>query len=407
MIYRTLTRILEPLAESWVRVRTDNPDLARERLGRIAPGRDGVWFHAASMGELAALHPVVEVFLRRCPGTSWWVTTTSVTGRARAAEWFEAPVSLAPLDFPAAVSRCWDLRSPRALVLTETELWPNLIQKAVESKVPVGVINGRISDRTWPRYKRLKGLLGEGFSKITAVAARSQLDAERWVALGVPENRVAASGNTKHDRLTPGSPLKLPWSGVPIVTAASVHPGEIEVILNAWSEVRTRQPQAKLLLAPRHLSRMDPWVQALESRSWSWTAYSASPGPEADVIVLDSMGKLQGALAASSASIQGGTFVPVGGHNLLEAANAGILSAAGPHCENVREEAALLTQHQLLRRVEDSRSLAAALIEILELDRAETRDACRRVLEPLKGASVRAFDWLSRRGVWPARSVHD
>jgi 3-deoxy-D-manno-octulosonic-acid transferase len=405
--YRILTGLAEPLSGIALRLgaREETAALHAERLARPPGPVADTWWHAASLGEVAALEPLLDLARRRLVAGRFAVTTATVTGRGAARGLWGEAVSLAPLDLPRAVRRAFDRRRPRSLVLVETELWPNWLAEAARRGTAVAVVNGRISDRALPRYRGLSRLFRPLLAGLRAVAARSEADRERFLGLGVPGEAVRVAGNLKHDRLAEAAPATLPWTGAWVWTVGSLRPGEERAVLAAFEALRGAHPELRLVLALRHPEAWNALDGDLERRGLR-PARRSRPDPrdrEADVLIVDTHGELPGIYAASSAAFVGGTLVPVGGHNVLEAAVAGVPVLFGPHVANVAEDAQALLDAEGARRVEDARSLAEALQGWLADPGARERAAAgaRRAARALRGASERTLKFLMERGALP------
>ncbi len=403
--YRALTALAEPLTGVALRIgaREESAALHAERLARIAGPEAETWWHAASLGEVAALEPILTLAHRHGAAGRFVVTTSTVTGR-RAAEslWGEA-VSLAPLDLPRAMGRAFARRRPRSLVLVETELWPNWLIEARRRGTAVSVVNGRISDRAFPRYRHLAGLFRPLLAGLRAVAARSDVDADRFIGLGAPGDAVRVTGNLKHDRLAEAAPASLPWTGAAVWTVGSLRPGEERAVLAAFETLRGAHPDLRLVLALRHPDAWNALDRDLERRGLRAARRSrpAAADERAEVLIVDTHGELPGLYAASTAAFVGGTLVPVGGHNVLEAAVGGAPVLFGPYLANVAEDAEALLAAGGARTVTDANSLARALDTWLGDPAARERaaGAARETARALRGASARTLEFLIERGV--------
>jgi len=403
VVYRGLACLAEPVAGAVLRGRGEDAVLRAERLGRSSPEPAAVWWHAASVGEVAALEPVLARALARGVAACFAVTTTTATGRQAALQRWGDRVALAPLDVPGAVRRSLRARRPRDLVLVETELWPNWIREALRRGVRVSTVNGRISDRAWPRYRRWRGLFRPLLTAFTAVAARTQRDAERFLALGVPGGSLTVAGNTKVDRLAaPAEPARLPWTGDPVWVVGSLRPGEEETVLGAFLELRGAHPRLRLVLALRHpqdWGGLDGRLTAMGLVPARRSRLSGEDG-RADLLVVDTHGELPALYAAGDVALVGGTFVPIGGHNVLEAAAAGVPVIVGPHVENVVEDVEALEKSGGALRVSGRAELVQAVGAFLKdtSRRNAAGVAARASVAALRGASDRALDWLQERG---------
>jgi len=374
-----------------------------ERLGARADGgapeRAGaVWIHGASVGEIVAAQRLADRLAAR--GIPVQTSTTTTTGRAVARRLrSERPCRLAPLDHPWTVSRALARIGPRALVLVETELWPCWIAGAARRGIPVAVVSGRISARSYPRYRRALPVFAPTLGRIVAVGARSDEDAERFVALGVPATRVRVTGDLK---LEPGDAtpaldpvLAATLDGPPLLVAGSTHPGEEEAALAALAAAERAGERAALVLAPRHPERfgdVDILVRragrALQRRS----ALPGRPLAAGEVLLLDSLGELAAVYARARLAFVGGTLAPVGGHNVLEPAQAGRPVAFGPSTQDARAAAELLLEVDAATLVADAGALAEVFVAALrDPAGADARGAAgRRALEAHRGSAERS-----------------
>lgn len=322
-----------------------------ERLGATPPpGPGSVWLHGASVGEILAATRLMDALAER--GLPVFATTTTVAGREVVREVRpDIPSAIAPLDHPIAVARALGRVRPAALVLVETELWPFWIAEADRRGVPVLVVSGRLSDRSFPRYRRLRPILAPTLRRLSGVGARTPLDAERFAALGIPPERVRVTGDLKLEpHETPPAPapdLAAALGETPLVVAGSTHSGEEEAALEALALAERDGAVATLALAPRRLERCDE-VEALARargrRVHRRTALSGARLQPGDVLLLDTLGELAGLYARARVAFVGGTLAPVGGHNLLEPVQVGCPVVFGPSLSNVRAIAGLLTE---------------------------------------------------------------
>jgi 3-deoxy-D-manno-octulosonic-acid transferase len=360
----------------------------RERLGATPPcAPDGVWLHAASVGEARAAQPLVAE-LRKLPGGSrpHFLSATTVAGRETSRAAFpDLPVALAPIDHRWCVDTALARVRPRALVLLETELWPQWIAAAARRRVPVALVSARLSDRSFPRYLRLAGLLRPTLLRIHSVGARSEEDAERFLALGVPASRVTVTGDLKFasaliSQRVPDDVGRL-LGDTPYLVAGSTHAGEESAALASLEACeRTGHPVA-LVVAPRQLDRGAAVLRELTARGRRVVRRSESAGAAplaaGEILLLDTLGELAALYRGAIVTFVGGTLAPVGGHNLLEPLGAGCPVLFGPRCENVREAAAWLTASGAGRRVESANQLAEAVALVVR-DPSVWRGAARR-----------------------------
>ena len=313
----------------------------------------------------------------------------------------------APYDLPGSVRRCLARLRPRLLVMIETELWPNLLEQARRAGVPTLIASARISARSAGIYQRLPGLMRAALAANVWVAAQTAADAARFAALGVAPSRLTLLGNIKFDRTLPdeiyerGSLLRGLIAGTrPVWVAGSTHAVEEQIVLQAHRLLRASEPQALLILAPRHPPRFDAVAAAVVAQGWRCLRRSRV-GSDAsgdalfdssyEVLLLDTLGELLDFYAAADVAFVGGSLVPVGGHNLLEPAALGLPVIAGPAQFNSPDVARALAEQGALRTVHDAPELARTLARLLaDADaRARQGDAARAVIDSHRGALTR------------------
>ena len=375
-----------------------------ERLGAVRPlkggggGRPMIWIHAVSVGEVLAVSRLVKTLDAELPGYFVAISTTTRTGQELARERFgRERVFYCPLDLPWAVSFYLKERKPAMLVLAETEFWPNLMSRCFGLGVPVVVVNARISDRSWPRYRRLRGLWRPFLSRLTAVLAQSELDAKRLRALGCETATVA--GTLKFDvrsgrdsaAVTLLEELRGPLR---FVVAGSTLEGEETMLLAAWPEVLRADPRMAMVLAPRHPERFAAVADLLDRSGVPWRKRSAMgkdvlrPG---EIVLLDSMGELATVYSLAAVAFVGGSLVAAGGHNPLEPAQFGVPVAMGGHYANFRAMVEALRERDAIRIVAAD-ELAGAVVALLS--DAQTAAAMgergKQVFEEHAGATARS-----------------
>jgi 3-deoxy-D-manno-octulosonic-acid transferase len=342
-----------------------------ERLGRLPDAVRALprplWVHAASVGEVLAAEPLIERL--RHAAVPIVVSTTSVTGRETArARLAVDGVLLLPLDVRCIVDRVMRALNPRCLVIVETEVWPALIRAATRQGVPCVMVSGRISARAARRYALIRGLTRAALSRLSACSMQTEADAARIIAMGAPAERVQVLGSLKFAReaVNVGKGATATMAALvderPLLVAASTHPGEEQLVLDACAGLWAEHPRLLLLIAPRRPERFDE-VDRLLVRSGvrheRRTALQGGIGETTHVLLLDTIGELPNVLAAATAVFVGGTVAPVGGHNVLEPAVCGKPVAFGPHTANVRTAAEALIENGAAVRVHDAGELAA------------------------------------------------
>jgi 3-deoxy-D-manno-octulosonic-acid transferase len=373
------------------------------RLGRgKKPRFEGpLWLHAVSVGEVGVAATLVRALPDSLPVL---VTTVTPTGQARARALLEhrADVAYLPFDIGLAVQPFFRRHRPRALVLVEGDYWPLVLREAWNRDLPIAVINGRVSDRTFPRLLRFRRLMAPVLRKVERFGLQSALDRDRLSALGVPNERLVVTGNLKFETRPPSpAPELTAWidgaraaTGRPIWIVGSTMPGEEDVILSAWERSgRAHVP----VLAPRHPERFDEIARWIEGRSLRVARRSSGLDPgNADVLLLDTLGELAALYACADAATVGGTLVPTGGHNPLEPAAAGVPIAVGPHMENFREIAEAFDTGGAWRRVTSAEELGATLREWAANPAAAQRlgERGRAVLDAHAGGLERTLELL-------------
>ncbi len=316
-----------------------------------------------------------------------------------------------PIDLPRAVGRALDAVRPRFFIAIETELWPNFLRALAGRRVPALIANGRISDRSFRRYRRVRRLMRRVLADVSVFAMQSEEDARRIIALGAPPDRVIVTGNLKSDAAPAADPPEAVWRerlGLTptdrLFVAGSTHRGEEEPVLDAFLGARARCPGLALLLAPRHPERADEVEALVHARGLTAARRSRLPGDRAPgaVILLDTVGELASLYGLAEVVFVGGSLVAVGGHNLLEPAMRGKPVLYGPHTSNFREGAARLERTGGGLVVKDGLELERELTRLLE-----DRELARRVGEAARAAfaggqgAVAATLELIERHLWP------
>ncbi len=376
----------------------------RERLGRLPDsvvaalrGRRAVWVHAVSVGEVTAVAPLLREIKARYPTLCLFVTTVTATGRQTVIERVPQADATAyfPLDFPRVAERVLGLVEPRAFLCVETELWPNFLFALARRGVPSFLVNARLTERSARRYAWARRLFQPALAGIFGFGAQTAADAERLAAIGADPGRIVITGNLKFDQGTEDADMpsaaRRAWLGLGpeerLWVAGSTHPGEETHLVRAYLRLRQRDPRLVLLLAPRHLDRLDKVeamvreegaepVRRTAPTSGRRTApiggrRSASAGPVSGgkqhssvtldatprVILLDTLGELASLYAEAEVAFVGGTLAPVGGHNLLEPAARGKPVVFGPHTHKCEEIARTLLAAGAGVRVDSTEAL--------------------------------------------------
>ena len=378
--------------------------LGASQLGKLS-GRRVLWVHAASAGEVSAVAGLLERIRRRPQAPAILVTCTTTAGRDKARGLAAVDLAvLAPLDFYPPVNRFLALTKPKWLLIAETELWPHMIELSWRRGVGIALVNGRLTARSFGRMRLFKGLVAPFLRRIGRLAVQTEADADRYLKLGVESARLTVCGNMKYDQAKPlGNPAPalefldgLGWEGLPLFVAGSTHPGEEEIVLSAFAEARKALPEARLVIAPRHVERSGQTANLLLARGFKAAAWSKGPSQGADALLLDALGVLPHFYAYASVSFVGGTLVPVGGHNLLEPALAGSPVVFGPHTFHTPETAALLENAGGGFRAADAGRLSEILRELLAdpAKAAALGQKARQAAGQLAGATDRTLVYI-------------
>lgn len=384
----------------------------QERLGRVpdrlflldaAQSLPVIWVHAVSVGEVLAASRMIHDLQLAAPGYRILLSTTTRTGQELArARFGEGNVFYFPLDFAWAVRRYLRALRPSLVVLLETEFWPNFLACCSAGGIPVAVVNARISDRSWPRYRRLRFLWKKILGAITLALAQSEDDAARLVAIGVPRERVRAAGNLKFDvrtasqaAVTSTLAAHLP-TGAPLLVVGSTLEGEESFLLTAWPGIVAAFPAARMVLAPRHPERFAAVATSLARSGFWWAQRSQwiqAPCdlPSGGVLLLDSIGELASVYSLASVAFVGGSLVAAGGHNPLEPAQFGVPIVMGPHYGNFRGIVGTLRAEHAIDIVEPN-DLANGLIALFtnREQALSMGERARNVFEREAGATERA-----------------
>ncbi len=319
-----------------------------------------VWFHAVSVGEVNALGPLVKSFKHLNPSASVIVSTGTETGQDKALESICGVDGFfyLPLDFPAFVNSVVARIQPDLFVLMETELWPNLIHSIKSNGAAIALANGRISDRSFPRYKRLRRFFSPTLDRIDLFLMASEMDAQRIAEMGAPPDRIRVTGNTKFDAALGEIPVDAETAmrevfdvddSVPVLVAGSTHPGEHEMILDAYRGLATKFPELLLILVPRHVDKTPQILSAIRDRNMEapFLRSSADTGEKRNgrkIIIVDRTGELFQIFSIASVVFIGGSLVPRGGQNILEPAAWGKMVLFGPSIEDFRDARDILVR---------------------------------------------------------------
>jgi 3-deoxy-D-manno-octulosonic-acid transferase len=383
-----------------------------ERLGKVPPRlqkkpEPAIWVHAVSVGEVLAVSQLVEE-LRRFSQYRVVVSTTTATAQNLARKRFgEENVFYFPLDLGFAIRPYLSALRPELIVVAETEFWPNFLRLAQESGSRIAVVNARISDRSWPGYRRFRWILTRVLGQIDLFLAQTEEDARRLRGIGAPAERVQVGGNLKFDVTAPSPPaivaslratFRQTGAG-PVIVCGSTVEDEEGLLLRAFENVLASHPRAVMILAPRHPERFAEVTQLLEQmgiRFWRrslWSGDAIAGG----VLLVDTVGELSSLYALGDVAFVGGSLVPRGGHNIIEPAQHGVAIMVGNHTENFRDMVGLF-QSQDAARVVGPAEFPLVLLDLLS-DPSERAALGRRAAETLRsqmGATERTLKALEQ-----------
>jgi 3-deoxy-D-manno-octulosonic-acid transferase len=388
-----------------------------ERLGftRKLEGRDGrplIWLHAVSVGEILAVSRLVRDLESRLPGYFIAVSTTTKTGQDLARKLFGADrVFYCPLDLPWVVRAWVRALHPSLFILAETEFWPNLLTACFRHRIPVAVVNARISDRSWPRYHRLRALWSPFLRRLSVVLAQSELDANRLCAIGCTEQAVSVSGNLKFDvRIAQPAEATVQLKALAprprFLVAGSTLEGEEAAFIAAAQAPNSLNQKMIKVIAPRHPERFDAVARLLEASGVPWVRRSAWKGKPVEelekleggeFVLLDTIGELASVYSLASIAFIGGSLIPAGGHNPLEPAQFAVPIVMGPNYHNFRAITEELLHHRALR-IATLETLGSTFLDLLHNRRsAEAMGRrAREVFDQQAGATARSIDAILR-----------
>ena len=414
--YRAVLTLARPLVRLrlWLRARKEPEygERVEERFGAVPADvrPEPIWFHTVSAGESIAAMPLIEAVLKRFPAVPVLVTTMTPTGSGEVTRRLGGRVDhcYAPYDFTSAVTRFYDRVKPRALVLMETELWPNLIRLGEERRIPVMLVNARLSERSARGYERIGALARRMLGALELVACQTEAHRQRFEALGAAN--VAVAGSVKFDveltdeQRAEAQRLRSDWGleDRPVWVVGSTHPGEDEMVLAAFARLRERFSDACLVLVPRHPVRSAEVLALAENAGFTAHLQSAlqesaaNTSRVADVVVGDTMGTLMQLFGLAQVAMVGGSLVERGGHNPIEAALWGLPIIMGPHVFNFAEVVDEFEAAHALRTVSSAESLAETVLELFdgEQQRREMGQRALSVVDQHRGALARQIALL-------------
>jgi len=398
----------------WWRGRREPGYRARigERFGRYAadvprPRGEVIWIHAVSLGETRAAEPLVKRIARARPQATILLTSMTATGReaGRALDGGRVIQAWLPYDVPFAVDAFLARFAPRAGLLMETELWPNLVHACRARGVPIHLVNARMSTKSAAGYRKFATLTRPMLEALAGIAAQTPSDAQRLEALGARD--VTVTGSLKFDMAVPdamverGAALRTRFGrGRPVWLAASTRDGEEALLLDAMAR-GTLPADALLLLVPRHPQRFDEVFALVEARGLACVRRTSDTPvePATRVVLGDSLGEMLAYCAAADVAFVGGSLLPLGGQNLLEPIAVGVPTLVGPHTFNFAETTERAIEAGAARRIADAEALVREVDVLLRQpqQRAVMRDAATTFMAAHRGAADRLWAWLEPR----------
>ena len=411
LIYGLVTSLLAPVAALFLGVQAKHRPLLR-RFSPLVPESDSrpIWVQAVSVGEVRTVKPILEALQSRWPGIPLVLTVSTVSGWKLAQETCGglAGITWFPVDHPLCVGRFVSRLRPRMLILLETELWPAAIRETRRFGAPVAILNGRLSDKHYARYHRWRLALRPMFRGIATAAVQTDEHRDRLVSLGVDPSLVVVTGNVKFEGATTMidantiARLKqeIGFSGAgPVLIFGSTRPGDEELAASCWKRLRERHPGLCLIVAPRHLERLQEAVDVFGKDCALRSQLRNGDRPrDPRVVILDTVGELVSFYGLAAVAVVGGSFFPgVDGHNPIEPAALGVPTVFGPYMANFKEPARVLVEGGAAVQVSGPETLARELESLLDdSERRQTLGAAgRRVVAENQGAIARSLDVIA------------
>ena len=409
-----------------------------QRLGYLPisfnlDGEESIWIHAVSVGEVLTARALLPQLRERYPRLRLYLSTTTMTGQkiARNSLQFVDGVFYFPFDLGFVVNRTLRLVKPRLFIMMETEIWPNLLRACKRTGVRTALVNGRISSRSYPRYRLARPFFRRVLTNVDRFCMQSDESARRIIDMGADPAKVVVTGSLKFDSLEVPGTSTAPDRGPkrvlryfrispdrPVLIAASTLKGEEEPVFEAFQRIRARLPQTLLIIAPRKTERFDEVEHLARRGGWNVarrTELTVDAEPRHDIVVLDSIGELAQVYQVATAVFVGGSLVDQGGHNILEPAVFGKAIVFGPHMQNFAEIARAFVENDAAIQIRSGRELETALLGLLTdpVRRARLGAAARALVEATRGARGKTMAAIARvlapqdaGNVRPFRVVH-
>ena len=414
-LYKFLTLILAPVGVAFLcyKKRLDPPYGKRvfELLGFYPYKlKNCIWFHAASVGEINSLKPLILKFQKVNPNKTILITTMTTTGGIAASNIPNVHTFFMPLDSPCVIKRFFNNFKPKFLFIVDTELWPNMLQGALKNKCKVIIVNGRMQEKNCQKYLKFKNLVKDIIATpLYKVICISKEDAQRFERIGIDTNKIKVAGNIKYDlnlNFEPfhkGRKIKATFNGM-VLCCASTHDGEESICLEVFKALKTKIPSLKLVAVPRHKTGVYLFEKKLSNQNLSYIKKSQIKNSleyqNNEIILGDTMGEMSFYFGLSDLVFMGGSFVPIGGHNPLEPAYFSMPTITGPDYHNfkdqfkmlITQEGAFEVQNQsefitksleLLRSPDKIKLSGEHALEILNLGRGSTDKILKEIAEDL------------------------
>jgi 3-deoxy-D-manno-octulosonic-acid transferase len=422
-LYSVLVLIVAVLASPWfiyqaVRYKKYVGSLG-QRMGYLPvsfnmDADESIWIHAVSVGEVLTARPLISELKRRYPNLRMFLSTTTMAGQqlARRSVQDVDAVFYFPFDLAFVVRRTLDLVHPKLFIMMETEIWPNLLRECRARGIKTAVVNGRISARSFPRYRMIRPMMRRVMDHIDRFLVQSEESARRFIDLGADPGRVVVTGSLKFDSLELSSTALqarardrvLRYFRVPasrsVIVAGSTMKGEEAQVLRAFRKVRAAAPNTLLVLAPRNPERFGEAEQLARSEGWKVARRSdlaVDAEPRVDVVVVDTIGELATIYQIATIVFVGGSLVATGGHNVLEPAVFGKPIVFGPHMQNFREIADAFVSNGAGVQLSGNEELEEAFLSLMgdPVRRARLGAAARALVEANRGANEKSITVLS------------
>jgi 3-deoxy-D-manno-octulosonic-acid transferase len=422
-LYSVLVLVVAVIASPWfiyqaVRYKKYVGSLG-QRMGYLPvsfnmDGDESIWIHAVSVGEVLTARPLISDLKRRYPNLRMFLSTTTMSGQqlARRSVQDVDAVFYFPFDLGFVVRRTLDLVRPKLFIMMETEIWPNLLRECRARGIKTAVVNGRISARSFPRYKLIRPMMRKVMDHIDRFLVQSEESARRFIDLGADPGRVVVTGSLKFDSLELSATalqarardrvlryFRVPASR-PVIVAGSTMKGEEAQVLRAFRKVRTAAPNTLLVLAPRNPERFAEAEQLARSEGWKVARRSdlaIDSEPRVDIVVLDTIGELATIYQIATIVFVGGSLVATGGHNVLEPAVFGKPIVFGPHMQNFLEIADAFVSNGAGVQLAGDEELEEALLSLMgdPVRRARLGAAARALVEANRGAKEKSITVLA------------